>query len=80
MPRYIVKEGILDKFFGGVFRAIGKGSAKKVLKVLEFDPVLQKLAKEIDNGRDAMAKRIADKAKKDPEYAKELAAYIKSHR
>tara|TARA_B100002003_G_scaffold74188_1_gene69206 strand:- start:116 stop:367 length:252 start_codon:yes stop_codon:yes gene_type:complete len=77
MPRYIVKEGILDKFLGGVLGAIGKGAAKRVVKLLDKDPVLQKLAKDIDRDRNEMAKRIANKAKKDPEYAKELAAWRK---
>ena len=61
----------------GVFEAIGKGAAKIVLKLLDKDPVLQKLAKDIDRDRNEMAKRIANKAKKDPEYAKELAAWRK---
>ena len=37
MPRYIVKEGILDKFLGGVLGAIGKGAAKRVVKLLDKD-------------------------------------------
>ena len=61
----------------GVFEAIGKGAAKIVLKLLDKDPVLQKLAKDIDRDRNEMAKRIANKAKKDPEYAKELVAWRK---
>ena len=71
--------GILDKLFGGVFNAIGKGAAKAVIKSFDTDPVLSQLNKEIDEGRDAMAKRIADREKKDPKYAKELAAWRKAN-
>jgi hypothetical protein len=80
MPKYIVKEGILDKFLGGVFGAIGKGAAKKVVKQLEFDPVLQKKAREIDKLRSDMVKRVETNAKKSPEAAKEYEEYLKSMR
>ena len=72
MPRYIIKEGILDKFFGGIFSAIGRGAAKKVLKALKFDPVLQKHSKEISKIRGDMEKHIRDKEKKNPEFAKQV--------
>ena len=75
MPRYIIKEGILDKFFGGIFGAIGKGYAKRVIKILQFDPELQKLAQEADDVYDDMHRHITDRKKRDPEYA----ALLKKH-
>lgn len=72
MPRYIIKEGILDKFFGGIFSAIGRGAAKKVLKALKFDPVLQKHSKEISKIRGDMEKHIRDKEKRDPKFARDV--------
>jgi|6_EtaG_2_1085325.scaffolds.fasta_scaffold489846_1 dTDP-D-glucose 4,6-dehydratase len=75
MPRYIIKEGILDKFFGGIFSAIGKGYARRVMKILQFDPELQKLAQDVDDAYDDMYKYVTDREKRDPEYA----ALIKKH-
>jgi len=72
MPKYIVKEGILDKFLGGVFTAIGKGAAKKVVKKLAFDPVLQKMAKKADDTLKDIEKHIEDHKKRDPEWAAEF--------
>ena len=69
MPRYIIKEGILDKFFGGIFGAIGKGYAKRVMKVLQFDPELQRLAQDADDAYDDMYKYVTDRKKRDPEFA-----------
>ena len=72
MPKYIVKEGILDKFLGGVFTAIGKGAAKKVVKKLAFDPELQKMAKKADDALKDIEKHIEDHKKRDPEWAAEF--------
>ena len=69
MPRYIIKEGILDKFFGGIFSAIGRGYAKRVMRVLQFDPELQRLAQDADDAYDDMYKYVTDRKKRDPEFA-----------
>jgi hypothetical protein len=75
MPRYIIKEGVLDKLFGGIFSAIGKGQAKRVIKVLKFDPVLQKLTKDADDIYDDMRDHIQKSKKNDPELRKLLKKY-----
>ena len=69
MPRYIIKEGILDKFFGGIFSAIGRGYARRVMKVLQFDPELQRLAQEADDIYDDMHRHVKERQKSDPEFA-----------
>ena len=40
MPKYIVKEGILDKFVLGLFDTIVKGKQSRAKKQLENDPIL----------------------------------------
>ena len=75
MPKYIIKEGILDKFFGGIFSAIGKGYARRVMKILQFDPELQRLAQKVDDSYDDMYKHVTERKKNDPEYD----ALIKKH-
>jgi|TARA_B100002003_G_scaffold199181_1_gene190043 hypothetical protein len=80
MPKYIVKEGILDKFLGGIFGAIGKGKGKKLAKALIKDPELLQYAKEAEASREKMKKHIEKRKKVDPDFAKEydrLAAQIK---
>jgi len=72
MPRYIIKEGVLDKLFGGIFSAIGKGQANRVIKVLKFDPVLQKLAQDADDIYDDMRARVEDRKKSSPEFRRLL--------
>ena len=77
MPRYIIKEGILDKFFGGIFSAIGRGYARRVMKILQFDPELQRLAQEADDVYDDMHRHITDREKRDPEYRKLIKKYYR---
>jgi hypothetical protein len=60
MPKYIVKEGILDKFLSKVFGNIAKGKGKKVAAALAQDPVLQGLIKDTD----ALHKDIKDYVEK----------------
>ena len=64
--------GILNKYLGGVFTAIGKGAAKKVVKKLAFDPELQKMAKKADDALKDIEKHIEDHKKRDPEWAAEF--------
>ena len=73
MPKYIVKEGILDKFLGKVFGAIASGKGKKLAKSLDFDPILQGHIKRANVPGDRVRKHIETNRKKDPE----LDAYLK---
>ena len=78
MPRYIIKEGILDKFFGKIFMFVGKGAGSKALDALKFDPVLQKHAKELIKIKRGMKKHIESRKKRDPEYRKDVEDLKKS--
>jgi hypothetical protein len=66
MPKYIVKEGILDKFLGKIFGAIASGKGKKLAKSLQFDPILQGHIKDANNAAEKVRKHIAINRKKDP--------------
>ena len=66
MPKYIVKEGILDKFLGKVFGAIASGKGKKLAKSLSFDPILQGHIKDANDAASKVKKHIAINRKKDP--------------
>jgi len=64
--------GILNKYLGGVFTAIGRGAGKRVVKKLAFDPELQKMAREADEALEDIEKHIEDHKKRDPEWAAEF--------
>ena len=66
MPKYIVKEGILDKFLGKVFGAIASGKGKKLAKSLSFDPILQSHIKVANDAASKVKNHIAINRKKDP--------------
>jgi|TARA_B100000035_G_scaffold11001_1_gene9287 hypothetical protein len=51
MPKYIVKEGIIDNFLGSIFKSMLKGAESKAIKDLKrkdpnFGKKLKKLEKE----------------------------------
>ena len=68
MPKYIVKEGILDKFLAKLFSNVAKGKGNKVAKLLDKDPELQALTKKAIDNRNKMQKHIAKKRKNDAAY------------
>ena len=73
MPKYIVKEGILDKFLSKVFGNIAKGRGEKVAAALDKDPILQGYVREADRLR----KRIKDRVEKEKKTNPEFYAWIK---
>ena len=72
------KEGILNKYLGGVFTAIGRGAGKRVVKKLAFDPELQKMAREADEALEDIEKHIEDHKKRDPKWAATFAEVQKN--
>tara|TARA_B100000287_G_scaffold423777_1_gene467492 strand:- start:1539 stop:1769 length:231 start_codon:yes stop_codon:yes gene_type:complete len=68
MPKYIVKEGILDKFLSKLFSNVAKGKGHKVAKLLDKDPELQALTKKAIDNRNKMQKHIEKKRKNDADY------------
>jgi len=73
MPKYIVKEGILDKFLEKVFGAIASGKGKRLAKSLDFDPILQGHIKRANDAAADVRKHVERNRKKDPD----LDAYLK---
>ena len=67
MPKYIVKEGILDKFLGKVFGAIASGKGKKLAKAMDFDPVLQGHINKANKAAADVRKHVNINRKKDPD-------------
>ena len=70
MPKYIVKEGILDKFVLGLFDTIVKGKQSRAKKQLENDPKLKKLYAKLDKDTKELKAHINKMKKEDPKYAK----------
>jgi hypothetical protein len=73
MPKYIVKEGILDKFLGKIFGDIAAGKGKKLAKAMDFDPILQGHIKRANDAAADVRKHVERNRKKDPD----LDAYLK---
>ena len=68
MPKYIVKEGTLDKFLSKVFGNIAKGKGEKVAAALDKDPILQGYVREADVIRKRIKDRVEKQRKEDPEF------------
>ena len=68
MSKYIVKEGILDKFLSKVFGNIAKGKGEKVAAALDKDPVLQGLIRDTDVLHKKIKDRVEKRRKKDPTF------------
>lgn len=69
MSKYVIKEGIVQKFLLSIFDAVAKGKTEKAMKVLESDPEMQKAVKALD----AVKKKIErdlEREKKDPVFKK----------
>ena len=68
MPKYVVKEGILDKFLKKLFSNIGSGKGAKAARLLHKDPVLQDLTKKASVNQEKMKKHIEKRRKEDSDY------------
>ncbi|HJO01595.1 MAG TPA: hypothetical protein QF458_01605 [Candidatus Woesearchaeota archaeon] len=58
MPKYVIKEGIVDKFLTAVFNSVLKGKQRAILKALDKDPVLKKLVKDEQESLEDLKKYI----------------------
>ena len=68
MPKYIIKEGILDKFLSKIFSKVGEGKGVKAAKLLSKDPILKDLTQQAVENREKMKKHIEKRRKEDPDY------------
>ena len=62
-----MKKPLVENLFGKIMGRILKGKAKKVLKLLQADPELARLAKQTDKSAQELKKALAkaDKSRKD---------------
>ena len=62
-----MKKPLVENLFGKIMGRILKGQSKKVLKLLQADPELARLAKETDKSAQELKKALAkaDKSRKD---------------
>ena len=63
MPRYIVKEGMIEKFLTKVFTSVLKGKQRAMLKAIEKDPELKKLTKDAQQGLEDLNSYISKRKK-----------------
>ena len=59
MPRYIVKEGMIEKFLTVVFTSVLKGKQRAILKAVAKDPQLKKLTRDAQQGLEDLNKYVA---------------------
>ena len=67
MPKYVVKEGILDKFINSFFDSYKKNRMNQMKSKLSKDPKLKKLVDDAAKDMEAIKKHIQKNALKDPE-------------
>ena len=70
MPKYVVKEGILDKFINSFFDSYKKNRINQMKSKLSKDPKLKKLVDDAAKDMEAIEKHIEKNTLKDPELKK----------
>ena len=70
MPKYIIKEGMLDKLVSGLFDTIVKGKQARAKEKLKNDPKLKKLYAKLDKDTKELKDYINKMKKEDPKFAK----------
>jgi len=62
-----MKKPLVENLFGKIMGRLLKGQAKKVIKLLQSDPELARLAKQTDKSAQELKKALqkADKSRKD---------------
>ena len=62
-----MKKPLVENLFGKIMGRLLKGQAKKVIKLLQADPELARLAKQTDKSAQELKKALqkADKSRKD---------------
>ena len=66
------KKTLSENLFGKIMGRILKGQAKKVVKLLQADPELAKLAKEADEATEKLKRSLAKAEKSNKEKMKKL--------
>ena len=69
MPKYIIKEGMLDKLVSGLFDTIVKGKQARAKEKLKNDPKLKKLYAKLDKSTKELKDHIKKMEKSDKEFA-----------
>ncbi len=67
-----MKKPLVENLFGKIMGKILKGQAKRVVKVLQADPELARLAKETDEASQRLKKAIAKAEKSNKAKMKKL--------
>ena len=70
MPKYIIKEGMLDKLVSGLFDTIVKGKQARAKEKLKNDPKLKKLYAKLDKNTKELKDYMNKMKKEDPKLAK----------
>ena len=68
--KYIIGEGVIDKFVSGIMNWAVKKTSSKVDKMLKTDPKLDKLTKDVKKSATELRKYLEKEKKKDPDFAK----------
>ena len=70
MPKYISKEGMLDKLVSGLFDTIVKGKQARAKEKLKNDPKLKKLYAKLDKSTKELKDYMNKMKKEDPKLGK----------
>tara|TARA_Y100000004_G_C8876372_1_gene395604 strand:+ start:813 stop:1055 length:243 start_codon:yes stop_codon:yes gene_type:complete len=70
MPKYIIKEGMLDKLVSGLFDTIVKGKQARAKEKLKNDPKLKKLYAKLDKSTKELKDYMNKMKKEDPKLGK----------
>ena len=82
MPKYIIKEGMLDKLVSGLFDTIVKGKQARAKEKLKNDPKLKKLYAKLDKSTKELKDHIKKMEKSDKEFAglkKDVGSFLSRH-
>ena len=82
MPKYIIKEGMLDKLVSGLFDTIVKGKQARAKEKLKNDPKLKKLYAKLDKDTKELKDYIKKMEKNDKEFAglkKDVGSFLSRH-
>jgi len=78
MPRYIISEGVIQRFLSAVFDSIINHKQQQIKKVIQKDPQLHELYSNLDAAAQRLQDYFNDQASQEsPEFNK-LRDYIKS--
>ena len=67
--KYIIREGVIDKFMGGIMNWAVKKTSKKVDKMIKKDPKLAKLTGQLKKDAEDLRKYLEKEKKSDKNFA-----------